>query len=274
MKNLNQNEKTAIRIIFDAVVGIPVFTVIVMFSFLGLSALVHFFTPSPIKEFAIMPLIVFLLFLFVFIYLTIDELIKKGKFNQFKPTVKFFGFVIGMLSVVAILATTFYFLNPYSYPHWPVEKKQAYQFMLLERKLISSPEKLGKVCVVIQKKNWKSDFDTLSPTEAKKLISFPTLYSVKITVPFKEFGEDCQLSLVNYKGKIGARIIRPYIVTETIYEWWGVAEIQHRIGKQEYPYAQGKRENGNFIFKNIPDKEFEQLTLEALEKGNHILKET
>ena len=190
-----------------------------------------------------------------------------------KKLVRLFVIVLE-LAIAALVFVGIYTLYSAAYPNWTIEKKQAYQFMLLERKLRSNPERCNKVTVITQRLNYQSDFDTIRAEEVEKLSSYPTLFRTEIIIPFKEFGDNYRLCLTKRdSGKIAARIVRPLIYPEIINFPWGSATIYHKIGVQEYPYAQGKREEGNFIFEEVPDKEYARLTLQALEKANKILRD-
>jgi len=190
--------------------------------------------------------------------------------NVFKKV----ALVLLVIVTVGSIGGAYYYFSPWTYPNWPAEKKMAYQFMLIERKLLSNPEKCNKIIVVIQKENWKSDYDTISPTEAKKLMAYPTNHSNKVVLPFTEFGNDCQLSLEKYAGKVHISIIKPIIIKMVFDAGYGVtATIRSKVGTQEYPYAQGNLEGEMFVvFKQIPDEEFDQLSIKGLEKANKILK--
>lgn len=190
--------------------------------------------------------------------------------NSFKKA----SFAVLIAGMVGVIGAAYYYFAPWTYPNWSAEKKMAYQFMLMERKLFSNPEKCNRATVVIQKENWKSDYDTISPTETKKLMVYPANHSTKIVLPFTEFGNDCQLSLEKYDGKVRVSIIKPIIIKRVFDAGYSVtATTRCKVGTQEYPYAQGNLEGGMFaVFKQIPDEEFDQLSIEGLEKANKILK--
>jgi len=207
--------------------------------------------------------------IFVAVFIITREFHLKA-WNAFKKV----SFAVLIMGMVGAIGGAYYYFAPRTYPNWSAEKKMAYQFMLIERKLLSNPEKCNKVTVVIQKENWKSDYDTISPTEAKKLMVYPTNHSTKVVLPFTEFGNDCQLSLEKYDGKVRVSIIKPIIIKRVFDAGYGVtATTRSKVGTQEYPYAQGNLEGGMFaVFKQIPDEEFDQLSIEGLEKANKILK--
>ena len=180
-------------------------------------------------------------------------------------------FVLLLSGILGAIGGAYYYFVPWTYPNWSAEKKMAYQFMLIERKLLSNSEKCNKVTVVIQKENWKSDYDTIFPTEAKKLMAYPTNHSTKVVLPFTEFGNDCQLSLEKYAGKVHVSIIKPIIIKRVFDAGYGVtATTRSKVGTQEYPYAQGNLEGGMFAV--IPDKEFNLIKVKGLQKANKILK--
>lgn len=106
---------------------------------------------------------------------------------------KLFVILIGLIALIA----GFYYLSPTVYHNWPKEKKQAYQFYLLERKLISHPELLSKISVFVQKDS-HSFYDSLSPSEVGRLSSFPPPYEVVIEIPYKKWNDWAEADVGNY----------------------------------------------------------------------------
>lgn len=161
------------------------------------SGILFYFNPqvesyTGVKLFLV-PLTIFLLLSGVFAYVILNDQWKKEEGRvKIITFLKYSLFIPGMLMVGIVLIFGAGKLYS-SFDPWPKEKKEAYQFYLLEREITSNPELLSKITVLVQKDNC-SFYDTISsPSEFGKL-SYPRPHEVLIKIPYgkwdKMFTED------------------------------------------------------------------------------------
>lgn len=139
----------------------------------------------------------------------------------------------------------------------PFEKK-AYKFTLLERSLISHPEKLEEILVVITDN--QDQIDTLSSAEADKLMTRKSLKETRIILPY---GEDFSLILTKNEDTE----ITAFISEKT----WGEEEGQKPFLQKEesWLYIYGKKFDLHHYYN---DDEYSQSIFDALSQAKRIIR--
>ena len=177
-------------------------------------------------------------------------------------------------SIIFILAAFVLMSMSSCYYTWSPDKKQNYQFTLLEREFMSHPEKLDKSVLMIITDH-EGRVDTILSAEVDKLMSYPSAKKVEVVAPY---GGPYKLILTCYEGGwVYASISKTIWDTKIVFNeelsqntGEGGVRKQFIVGERSWPYIYGKKGTG-LIPKSYDDNEYNEATFEALSKMKKII---